>query len=98
MRGTKLRRESPTASRRARQLFFALSASLGLQIHKNDVTSAFEQGDASELERDVLCGPVKELGAALRAVRLREAVYGLVNASRHWCADVRAKMSTFGLV
>lgn len=61
-----LRSESPSASRRARQLFFSLCASLGLHIHKGDVTRAFLQGDASELERDVLCEPVKELATALQ--------------------------------
>lgn len=98
-----LRRESPTASRRARQLYFALCASLGFHIRKGDVTSAFLQGDASELERDVLCELVKELAEALgvprgQAVRLRKAVYGLVNAPRQWWSGVRSKMTNSGWV
>lgn len=96
-----LRRESPTASRRARQLYFALCASLGLHIHKGDVASAFLQEDAGALERYVLCEPVKELAEALgvpvgQAARLRKAVYGLVNAPRQWWNDIRSKMSKLG--
>merc|ERR1712110_972645 len=73
----RLRREAPTASRRARNTFFALTASLGFRLRKGDVTAAFLQGDHSELERDVLCEPVRELSTALnlkpwQALRLRK--------------------------
>ncbi len=96
-----LRRESPMASRRARQTFLTLSASLGLHIHKGDVTSAFLQGGGTELERDVLCEPVKELSDALNlknheVVRLRKAVYGLINAPRQWWKDVQQTMGELG--
>lgn len=52
---------------------------------------------------NVLCEPVKELAEALgvpvgQAVRLRKAVYGLVNAPRQWWNDVRPKMSKLGWV
>ena len=35
---------SPTCSRRARQVFFAMSATLGFQVQKGDVKNAFLQG------------------------------------------------------
>lgn len=66
-----------------------------IHIHKGHATSAFLHGDAGELERGVLWELVKELAAALgipqgTAVRLRKAVYALVNAPRQWWADVRS--------
>lgn len=62
-----------------------------------------DKGDASELERDVLCKPVKELAEAVgvspgQVVRLRKAVYGLSNAPRQWWNDVRSKLSNIGSV
>ena len=39
---------SPTASRRARQLYLTTVASLGFQCHKGDVRCAFLQGDLNE--------------------------------------------------
>ena len=41
----RLRTESPTCSRRARQVFLALTASLRLKMHRGDVKAAFLQGD-----------------------------------------------------
>ena len=45
-----LRRESPTASKRARQLFFTMAATMRQHIWKGDVTAAFLQGDETERE------------------------------------------------
>ena len=78
---------SPTCSRRARQVFLAMSASLGFQVFKGDVKAAFLQGDEGEEERNVLAEPAEELRKALKldhhqCVRLLKAVYGLVNAPR----------------
>ena len=41
----KIPTSSPTASRRSRQIFLTLAASLGFQTHKGDVKCAFLQGD-----------------------------------------------------
>ena len=40
----KIQTSSPTASRRSRQIFLTLAASLGFQTHKGDVKCAFLQG------------------------------------------------------
>ena len=42
----------PTASRRSRQIFLTLAASLGYQTHKSDVKCAFLQGDQDEQRVD----------------------------------------------
>ena len=44
----KIPTSSPTASRRSRQIFLTLAASLGFQTHKGDVKCAFLQGDLDE--------------------------------------------------
>ena len=85
-----LRRESPTASRRARNVFFGLAVSAHMHVHKGDVTAAFLQGSDTLL---VLTKPVQELAETLKlqpweCVRLRKAVYRLVNTPRAWWAKV----------
>ena len=44
----KIPTSSPTASRRSRQIFLTLAASVGFQTHKGDVKCAFLQGDLDE--------------------------------------------------
>ena len=48
----KIPTSSPTASRRSRQIFLTLAASLGFQTHKGDVKCAFVQGDLDEQHAD----------------------------------------------
>ena len=48
----KIPTSSPTASRRSRQIFLTLAASLGFQTHKGDVKCAFLQGDLDEQRVD----------------------------------------------
>ena len=48
----KIPTSSPTASRRSRQIFLTLAASLGFQTHKGDVKCAFLQGDLDEEHAD----------------------------------------------
>ena len=55
-----LRRESPTASRRASNIYFGLAASALMHVHKGDVTAALLQGRDTELESGVLAEPVLE--------------------------------------
>ena len=43
---------SPTASRRSRQIFWTLAASLGFQTHKGDEKCTFLQGDLDEQHAD----------------------------------------------
>ena len=49
---TDQRLSSPTASRRSRQIFLTLAASLGFQTHKGDVKCAFLQRDLDEQRVD----------------------------------------------
>ena len=76
---------SPTCSRRGRQLFLAMAASMRMKVETRDVRTAFLQGDVDAGEIDVLCEPIKELKEKLgleqdQVVRLLKAVYGLVDA------------------
>ena len=48
----KIPTSSPTVSRRSRQIFLTLAASLGFQTHKGDVKCAFLQGDLDEEHAD----------------------------------------------
>ena len=48
----KILTSSPTASRRPRQIFLTLAASLGFQTHKGAVECAFLQGDLDEQRAD----------------------------------------------
>ena len=48
----KIPTSSSTASRRSRQIFLTLAASLGFQTHKGDVKCAFLQGDLDEQRVD----------------------------------------------
>ena len=73
-----LRTESPTCSRRARQIFLALCASLRLQLQKGDVKAAFLQGDAEQ--RTVLVECVPELRAAELASRTEGLALGTARA------------------
>ena len=61
-----LRRESPTACRGARNVFFGLSASAHMHVHKGDVTAAFLPGIETELELEVLNEPGQELAETLK--------------------------------
>ena len=54
---------SPTCSRRARQVFFSLSASLGYCVYEGDVKNAFLQG--KDYEEELFGEPVEELRRAL---------------------------------
>ena len=90
---------SPTCSRRARQVFLTLTASMGWHLRKGDVKQAFLQGN--EETNEILCEPVPELARKLQlehhqCVRLLKAVYGLTNAPRAWWTRVRKDMAALG--
>ena len=100
---TELRTESPTANRRARNLFHAACSKFHLRSSRGYATAAFIQGDATELQGNVLAEPAPELAEALGLgpgdyVRLRKAVYGLVNAPRRWWQRVTTDLQSLGWV
>ena len=81
----KIPTSSPTASRRSRQIFLTLAASLGFQTHKGDVKCAFLQGDLDEQRADDDDDEDKfKIESAHQCIRLLKAVYGLANAPRRW--------------
>ncbi|CAE8626358.1 unnamed protein product [Polarella glacialis] len=97
-----LHTQAPTMTRRTRQLLLSLAATKGWTVLKADAKTAFLQGQASQLDREVFARPVPELAEALhlkhdQAVRLRKACYGLVNAPREWYLDVDRTLKSIGL-
>eukprot|EP00959_Pyramimonas_sp_CCMP1952_P392542 8225330-Pyramimonas_sp.AAC.1 len=78
---------APTMTRTSRHLVLQAMAWLGLKGYKAGVTGAFTQN--REIKHDLFVIPVKELAVALGmpegvAMRLRKAVYGLVEAAIEW--------------
>eukprot|EP00959_Pyramimonas_sp_CCMP1952_P285352 5966449-Pyramimonas_sp.AAC.1 len=71
-------------------MFLGVAASMGFQVFNGDVEAAFLQGDLGEEDRNVPAEPVKELREAMQlehhhCIKLKKAVYGLVNApTRRW--------------
>ncbi|CAK0842706.1 unnamed protein product, partial [Prorocentrum cordatum] len=94
---------SSTCSRRARRTFLGVSASMGFHIFRGDVKAVSLQEDFGDENRNVLAEPVRELREAMRlehhqCIRLKNAVYGLVNAPRRWLTRVRKDIPNLGWV
>ncbi|CAK0792341.1 unnamed protein product, partial [Prorocentrum cordatum] len=90
---------APTMTRTSRHLVLQAMAWLGFKGYKADVTGAFTQN--REIKHDLFAMPVKELAVALGmpegvAMRLRKAVYGLVEAAIEWCMTVSEALEEFG--
>eukprot|EP00959_Pyramimonas_sp_CCMP1952_P050217 1049458-Pyramimonas_sp.AAC.1 len=87
-------------------MLLGVAASMGFQVFRGDVKAvkaAFLQGDLGEEDRGVLAETVKELRDAMRlehhqCIKLKKAVYGLVNAPRRWWSRVRKDMEKLGWV
>ena len=97
----KLVSSSPTMSRRTRQLVLQYAAQRGWQTMKGDIKAAFLQGPASQVERKIYAMPVPELARALgipegRAVQVRKAAYGLVNAPAEFYRAVDNTLKSLG--
>ena len=90
---------APTMTRTSRHMVLQMMAWLGFKGYKADVTGAFTQN--REIQHDLFVMPVKELAAALgvpegTAMRLRKAVYGLVEAAIEWFMTVSEALEEFG--
>ncbi|CAK0871003.1 unnamed protein product, partial [Prorocentrum cordatum] len=90
---------APTMTRTSRHLVLQTMAWLGFKGYKAHVTGAFTQN--REIQHDLFVIPVKELAAALGmpegvAMRLRKAVYGLVEAAIEWFMTVSEALEEFG--
>ncbi|CAK0792580.1 unnamed protein product, partial [Prorocentrum cordatum] len=90
---------APTMTRTSGHLVLKAMAWLGFKGYKADVTGAFTQN--REIKHDLFVMPVKELAVALGvpegvAMRLRKAVYGLVEAAIEWFMTVSEALEEFG--
>ncbi|CAK0873360.1 unnamed protein product [Prorocentrum cordatum] len=86
-------------TRPSRHLVLQAMAWLGCKGYKADVTGAFAQN--REIKHDLFVMPVRELAVALGmpegvAMRLRKAVYGLVEAAIEWFMTVGEALEEFG--
>ena len=61
-----VRTESPTASKRARQLFCIKLAQQKWRCYKADARAALSQGDLADAAEPVFCEPIPELKTALK--------------------------------
>ena len=82
-------------------LFYQLAANRGWTSWMGDVTAAFLQGDATELERELFAEPVPELRRAMQldegwVVQICKACYGLTNAPRKWYKKVVKDLTALG--
>ena len=76
-----LETQSPTMSRRSRQLMLQFSCHRGLQLLKADAKAAFLQGLSTQGRRSIFGRPVEELRAAMgleehQFVQFMKAAYG----------------------
>lgn len=90
---------APTMSRTTRQLFLAISASLGFRVEKGDVSGAFLQGrsykgEAFVIPTDDMCD---SMGIPPNSVtKLKKACYGLVDAPLEWFLTVSDFLTSIG--
>lgn len=84
-----LRTDSPTCSKEAIKLSFAIISSKGWTCHSIDVKAAFLQGN--NIERDVFLRPPPEYNNGM-IWKLRKTVYGLNDAARAWYLRVRSEL------
>ena len=88
-----LNTNSPTCSKESIRVALAILASNGWECKSMDVKSAFLQG--YPLERDVFIKPPKEANTSC-IWRLKKAVYGLNEASRHFYEKVKDELTKIG--
>ena len=88
---TEVETSSPTMSKVARHLILSIAASMKFKIKSGDVTSAFLQTGISLEDEELSVWAPPELAAMfgaepgdVRALRVREAFYGLCHAPRKW--------------
>jgi len=98
---TEMERDSPTMSTQAESLMLQWIASSGYVIESGDIKTAFLSGDHDD--REVFILPPPDVAKMLHMsdqeiLRLRKAVYGLVNAPRKWWERLRKSLLTLGFV
>lgn len=100
---TEIETASPTMSKVARHLILSIAASLKFRIKCGDVTSAFLQTGISLEDEELSVWAPPELAAMFaadpqdaRALRVREAFYGLCHAPRKWWEKCVMTMKELG--
>ena len=91
---------SPTTTRQSRQLQLQISASMGFDTKKGDVTGAFLQ--SREYPDDLLCIPCPEILEAMNLppksiTKVKKACYGLVDAPLEWYRSISSFFASLGL-
>ena len=92
--GSNRRTDSPTCSKDALRITFAITASSNWTCRSMDIKRAFLQGNA--LDREIFIKPPKEAGTN-KLWRLNKCVYGLNEASRYWYNRVHEEFLKVGL-
>ena len=86
--------DSPTCSKESSRVAIAVISSKQWEINVIDIKAAFLQG--KELERDIFLKPPKEAKCPGKLWKLKRAVYGLNDASRHWYFQVKEELNRLG--
>ena len=87
---------SPTCSKSSWRVLLTVAPYRGWGPITVDISTAFLQGGA--LQRDVYVRPPQELHAPGQLLKLRKAVYGLVDAPIHWYQALHKSMLSFGAI
>ena len=87
---------SPTCSKSSSRVLLTVASHRGWAPIAVDISTAFLQGGA--LQREVYVRPPQELHAPGQLLKLREAVYGLVDAPLHWYQALHKAMLSTGAI
>ena len=85
---------SPTCSKSPWRVLLTVASYRGWAPIAVDISTAFLRGGA--LQSEVYVRPPRELHAAGQLLKLRKAVYGLVDASPHWYRALHKSMLSIG--
>ena len=87
--------DSPTVAKDSLRVFIALASSMNWDLRSVDIKAAFLQGNV--FDRDVYVKPPREAQCSDQVLwKLSKAVYGLVDASRHWFMSIKDRLISFG--
>ena len=86
--------DSPTVSKPAIRLMFALSASLKWPVETMDITSAFLQ--SNKMEREVFVKPPADIRKRGIIWKLKKPLYGLGDSARMWYLTLRGHITKMG--
>lgn len=88
------RTDSPTCSKMALRLCFAIAPTMGWDIQSLDISSAFLQGN--KISRDQFLEPPVEFKQEGKVWKLNRCIYGLADAPRAWYEKVVEELRDLG--